>query len=125
MYISFFCSAISPTASYPIFTFAIPYTTDVFAPPYTFPYIVPPTMFTLLDDVFTSLSPVAAAFPPPNTHPLFGEIDCVVPSTYKFVFPYTTAVAPFPPAYKLPFISPPETFTFVFFSTIPSSPPPY
>ena len=59
-------SELSPTASYPIFVWVVPYTTDVFAPPYTFFPIVPPTMFTVLVELLLLSVPVAAWFPPPN-----------------------------------------------------------
>ena len=98
---------VSLTASQPIFVFVVPYTTDVFAPPYTLFPIVPPTIFTLLVDEFFSSVPVSALFPPPNT--LFFTLF-FVPCIYKFVFPYTIAVDPFPPAYKLLFSV--ESFTY-------------
>lgn len=84
----------------------------------------------MLDELLKDSTPVAAAFPPPNMQPLLGEIDSsvptiVCPSMFKFVFPYTIAVVPLPPAYILPLMLPLETSTYVFSFTIPSSPPPY
>ena len=115
-------SELSFIVSYPILVLVTPYTTDVFAPPYTFPAIVPDTIFTVLVEEWSVSVPVAALFPPPNT---FFPIFVVVPSIVKLVLPYTIAVLPFPPEYKL--LSKFEFFTctYVFPVTVPSFPPPY
>ena len=112
---------VSFTASYPIFVWVVPYTTDVLAPPYTFFPTVAPTIFTVLLELLLLSVPVAAWFPPPNT--LF--VTLLFPSIIKLVFPYTIADTPFPPAYKLLFKVEFLTLTYVFPVTVPSFPPPY
>ena len=88
-------------------------------------------MFTVLVELFVAVSPVAAAFPPPNTEPLCAitlspSVPIIVfPWTIILALPYTTAVAPFPPAYALPKIVAFFILTSVFPITVPSFPPPY
>ena len=93
----------------------------MFAPPYTFFPILPPAMFTLLLELFVSLFPVGALFPPPKT--LFFTLF-LVPCINKFVFWDTVAFAPFPPAYRLLLSVESLTITNVFWRTLPSFPPP-
>lgn len=57
---------LSPTASFPIFIFVSPYTTELLPPPYIFPLIVPLIIFILVV-AFAVAEPTLELlpFPPP------------------------------------------------------------
>ena len=77
-------------------------------------------MFTIPLELLFSSVPVAAAFPPPKT--CFPTT--VLLSISRFVFPYTTANKPFPPAYILFVTFTFDTYKLVFSPTMAAFPPP-